>query len=240
MASSRLARNRLHLLTWAVLCFTLAPKAEAQVSGSSQPPVILTHKRATRLLVDQARPEYPPLAKLNYIQGRVRVELSVSREGKVARAHVLSGHPLLAAAVLKAVRRWLYRPLVVSSGAIPFLTTIDIDFSLQARKLRDFPARPLRDFSRQVRPPAVVACPKQAPRMTAMHLKLLLDDEGHIIDLEPLSDSTIDLDRVERILGRWSFQPAHWGNLAIPWYIEVEIPAVEPALHQAANDSNNP
>jgi TonB family protein len=240
MANSRLARNRLHLLTFVLVCFAVSPAAQAQMPDPPTLPLILNRKRATRLLIQQARPEYPPLAKLNYIQGRVRVELNVSREGKVARAHILFGHPLLAAAALRAVRQWIYRPLVASSGTIPFLTTTDIDFSLQTRNLREFPAQPVRDFNRQVKPPVVIARPKLTPQTTAMHFKLLLDDEGHVIDLEPLPESTVDLSRVKRMLGGWAFRPAHWGNLAIPWYIDVDIPMVESALHQVANDPTDP
>ena len=88
----------------------------SDAEGQQQLPV-LGAKEASRLLLNQVPPEYPALAKVNYIQGRVRVQLVISPGGTVARAHVLSGNPLLAAAVLNSVREWRYRPFVAMGGS---------------------------------------------------------------------------------------------------------------------------
>jgi TonB family protein len=240
MLNTGLSRNPLSLLALAALCLSGSSTAEAQVSDSSKSPVVIDHKRAAEMIVDQVKPEYPPLAKLNYIQGPVRVELKVSSKGRVARAHILSGHPLLAAAALEAIHQWVYRPLMTSSGAESFLTTVEVNFSLQARKIRDLPARPVRDFNRQVKPPAVVARPSEASSDSLMRLRLLLDDEGHVIDIDPLSGPPDDLNVAQRLLDHWAFRPAHWGTIAIPWYIEVEVPMADPPVHQSAADSARP
>jgi TonB family protein len=81
-------------------------------------------RQATRLLINRVDPAYPPLAKVNYIEGQVDIEMLVSDQGRVAWAHVLQGNPILAVPALRAVRRWLYRPLVTARGPAAFLTTV--------------------------------------------------------------------------------------------------------------------
>lgn len=237
MVNSRPSRNLLYILALAVICFGLTPVAKAQGPDPAKRPVVLGQKQAARLMVKQVKPAYPPLAKLNYIQGRVRVELAVSSQGKVAHAHILSGHALLAAATLEAVRQWIFRPLMTSSRPTPFITAVELHFALQTHKPHDVPATPVRDFDRQVKPPVVVTQPQAQSKAPIMHLRLLLDEDGHVIDVKMMSGSAGNLDMVQRALEGWTFRPARWGALAIPWYIEVKVPVGDAGVHQAAADS---
>ena len=118
----------------ALLCLLELPHAWAQRAEGEQQLPVLDAKKASRLLLDQVPPEYPALAKVNYIQGRVRVQLVVSAAGSVAGAHVLSGNPLLAAAVLNSVRTWRYRPFVAKGDSTSFATTVEVNFTLRLRK----------------------------------------------------------------------------------------------------------
>ncbi len=91
-------------LTAAVLwMITTVLVAQETAQGPHARLLVLNSREASRLIVDQVRPEYPPLAKVNYIQGPVRIQLLVARGGRVAEAHVIRGHPFLAAEALKAV-----------------------------------------------------------------------------------------------------------------------------------------
>jgi TonB family protein len=51
---------------------------------------------------DAFRPEYSDLAKRMRLSGSVRVEVTIAPDGKVTRAHVLGGHPVLAESAEKA------------------------------------------------------------------------------------------------------------------------------------------
>jgi hypothetical protein len=55
--------------------------ARAEPLGEEQHLPELGAKEASRLLLSQIPPGYPVLAKVNYIQGRVRVRLTVDTEG---------------------------------------------------------------------------------------------------------------------------------------------------------------
>ena len=66
-------------------------------------------------------PEYPEIARRMNISGTVKVELVVAADGTIKSAKVLGGHPVLADAVQKALRKWKYAP-----GASE--TTMQLDF----------------------------------------------------------------------------------------------------------------
>ena len=55
-------------------------------------------------------PVYPKAASDAHIQGDVKVETNVDRNGNVASVRVVSGPPLLRDAALDAAQRWRYRP----------------------------------------------------------------------------------------------------------------------------------
>ena len=61
-------------------------------------------------LVHRVEPGYPPLAKAAHIQGQVRLQAVISKQGTIENLQVLSGHPLLVMAAVQAVRQWRYRP----------------------------------------------------------------------------------------------------------------------------------
>jgi TonB family protein len=191
---------------------------------------------ATRLVLHQDAPEYPSVAKVNYVQGRVRMEVEVSREGRVVRAHVTRGNPILAASALAAVRRWAYRPLVTPAGPRPFLVDVEVNFVLHFKKVNRTPRDPESDLNRQVKPPEVVARPTgQDPDARAL-LHLLLNEEGQIIDSEVLKGTTAPLEAIRRSLRHWSFRPARWGAIPIPWYIDVDVPVNDLATRQSGGD----
>lgn len=52
----------------------------------------------------------------------------ISKTGAVQTLKLISGDPLLVPAVLKAVKRWRYKPLVVNGGRVAMDTEIDVHF----------------------------------------------------------------------------------------------------------------
>jgi periplasmic protein TonB len=75
-------------------------------------------------------PEYPPLAKMARIQGSVRLEAVISKDGTIQDLKVLSGHPLLVKAALDAVARWRYQPTLLNGEPVEVVTEIDVNFTL--------------------------------------------------------------------------------------------------------------
>jgi len=81
-------------------------------------------------LIRQVRPNYPPLAKQARIQGVVRFNAIISRDGTIQNLQMVSGHPLLVPAATDAVRQWVYKPTLLNGEAVEVQTQIDVNFTL--------------------------------------------------------------------------------------------------------------
>lgn len=81
-------------------------------------------------LIFQPRPVYPQLARQARIQGTVRLQALISKDGVIDNLTVLSGHPLLIPAALDAVRQWRYQPTMLNGRPVEVETTIDVTFTL--------------------------------------------------------------------------------------------------------------
>ncbi|MGD0212398.1 MAG: energy transducer TonB [Terriglobales bacterium] len=55
-------------------------------------------------------PAYPSLARNMALSGLVRVDVLVTPEGTAKTVEVRGGHPVLAQAVVNAVRNWKWEP----------------------------------------------------------------------------------------------------------------------------------
>ena len=81
-------------------------------------------------LVRQPRPVYPPLAKQARIQGVVKLNAIISRDGTIQNLSVISGHPLLVPAAMDAVKQWVYQPTLLNGEPVEVVTQIDVNFTL--------------------------------------------------------------------------------------------------------------
>jgi protein TonB len=81
-------------------------------------------------LVHMVKPQYPPEAKEARIQGLVRLNVQVAKDGTVEKIEVLEGHPKLADAAVEAVRQWVYEPVKVDGQPVTFKVDVDVNFTL--------------------------------------------------------------------------------------------------------------
>ncbi|HEV2710657.1 MAG TPA: energy transducer TonB [Edaphobacter sp.] len=82
-------------------------------------------------LISAPRPEYPPQARKDHIEGQVALQATISRSGSIQTLHVIKGPAALRGAAIDAVRSWRYRPYSEDGQAIKVATTIYVDFSLR-------------------------------------------------------------------------------------------------------------
>src|SRR3984893_4459604 len=76
------------------------------------------------------KPSYPPLAKQARIQGVVRLNAIIGKDGTIQDLKAASGHPLLVPAALEAVMQWLYKPTLLNGEPVEVVTVIDVNFTL--------------------------------------------------------------------------------------------------------------
>ena len=55
-------------------------------------------------------PEYPALAKQMNVTGKVKIETTISADGRVINTRVVGGSPLLVNAALAALKQWHFEP----------------------------------------------------------------------------------------------------------------------------------
>jgi periplasmic protein TonB len=73
-------------------------------------------------------PVYPLLALETRISGTVLIDAVIDERGNVVQAHVVSGHPLLIAAALRAVQQWKYEPTSLNGQPISVELQLQVHF----------------------------------------------------------------------------------------------------------------
>ena len=81
-------------------------------------------------ILHRVQPQYPDLARRARIEGVVQLHGIITRDGHIAQLRVLSGHPLLVAAALEAVRQWMYSPTLLNQQAVEVEAPIEVRFTL--------------------------------------------------------------------------------------------------------------
>jgi protein TonB len=82
-------------------------------------------------LTSQPRPYYPQEAKAAHIEGTVRMNVLVGKDGAVKDIAVVSGDPILSEAAVQAVWKWLYQPALLNGQAAEVVTEVDVNFNLK-------------------------------------------------------------------------------------------------------------
>jgi len=81
---------------------------------------------AQKNLITQVEPEYPPLAKAAGVHGTIRLSVVIDENGDVKDVKFISGHPMLAAAAVAAVRRSKYKPFEVDGKPAAVQTEVQV------------------------------------------------------------------------------------------------------------------
>ncbi len=230
-----MTRNLLSFLGLGVATVAMSVVAppSAFAGADKQLPVSINAQMAAHLVWKQDRPEYPALARVNYIHGHVIAQLFVAPDGRVAEVHVIAGHPFLALAVVKAVRRWIYHPYNPGGGPRAFSTTVEVNFELGSKAIGDLPPTPERDLNARVQPPELEDPPITGPGARHVQMVLLVDDSGKVADSRVISGPLEAVPAARRKVSRWTFHPARWGAMAVPWYVVTDV-GVESSTRQAS------
>jgi len=90
---------------------------------------IATGVQAAKLMFGP-KPAYPPLARAARVQGVVKLQAVIARDGLIKNLQVVSGPALLVTAALAAVQQWRYQPTLLNAEAVEVATEIDVNFTL--------------------------------------------------------------------------------------------------------------
>jgi periplasmic protein TonB len=81
-------------------------------------------------LIHRVDPRYPTLARQARVSGVVELAGIIGTDGHIRELKPLSGHPLLTAAALEAVRQWIYEPTRLNGEPVELIATISVTFRL--------------------------------------------------------------------------------------------------------------
>jgi TonB family protein len=82
-------------------------------------------------VVKKVQPEYPIEARENKIEGIVKLQVILRKDGSVTVQNVLLGDPVLSPAAIEAVRQWRYEPTLLDGKPIDLESTIEVTFTLK-------------------------------------------------------------------------------------------------------------
>ncbi len=95
-----------------------------------QKPIRVSSGVQAAKVIRKVNPTYPPIARQARIQGVVRLEAIIAKDGSIQNLRVIQGHPLLVQTALQAVRQWRYAPTLLNDQPVEVITYIDVIFKL--------------------------------------------------------------------------------------------------------------
>lgn len=81
-------------------------------------------------LLKRVAPVYPAIARSARIQGTVRFTATVDKYGKLQKIQFMNGPQMLVQAASDAVKKWVYRPMMLNGQPTEVITQIEVKFSL--------------------------------------------------------------------------------------------------------------
>jgi protein TonB len=118
------------------LASLVGPFGSAQNRDKPIEPVKIACPIPISRIAKRVPPEYPPIARQSLVQGKVRLRVTIGRDGKVKAISVISGHPLLIKASIDAVAQWEYKPLLINEKAVETETIITVIYELPKEEKR--------------------------------------------------------------------------------------------------------
>jgi len=106
----------------------------AQSVSVSDKPVRVKGSNQQTKLIKQVRPKYPAEAKAAGVQGLVRLEVVIGKDGTVKETKVLSGPEQLVPPALEAIKQWQWEPTTVDGKPVEVITQIDVNYKLPKSK----------------------------------------------------------------------------------------------------------
>ena len=77
------------------------------------------------------RPVYPEIARKAGIEGRVRLQVRLTRDGRIEVQKLLEGDPVLADAAIAAVKQWRGKPVWLDGKPVDVISTVSFEFHLR-------------------------------------------------------------------------------------------------------------
>src|SRR5712692_11197298 len=82
-------------------------------------------------LASSVKPDYPPMARLQRVEGDVVIQAEISATGSVGLLKVVSGPVILQQAAMEALRKWKYEPARLNDQPVALQVLVTIRFRIK-------------------------------------------------------------------------------------------------------------
>jgi TonB family protein len=198
----------------AALSLAMAQQASIGISDNVSKPT---------KLVKMVKPAYPAEAKAAGIQGAVKLELVVGKDGRVQSARTLSGPPELAGAATDAVKQWEYQPAVQNGEPVEFMVQVDVNFALGG----DPPTHVKGSDQQQklVKQPRPVYPPeaKAAGIQGRVRLRATIAKDGTVKALETLEGEPVLVTAAVEAVKQWEYKPTEVDGRPVEVITDIDV-----------------
>jgi len=114
---------------------SLSPGAESQLAPPPQAKLVLPWLGLSSGVIAGSRvsgevPEYPFLAKQQYLQGTVSLWAVIGKDGAIHNLEVIGGPPMLQESSVNAVKTWHHKPYLLNGKPVEVHTQINVVYRL--------------------------------------------------------------------------------------------------------------
>ena len=225
--------NARQILTVAALAsLYLAAAGAQQPEHPRAPQIIVSQSVADKSLLTKVEPDYPDSVRSKEIAGQIVIAFTISRDGDVAKAGVVSrdvagresvnvDDPELRLAAVAAVKQWKYRPYLLNGEPVEVATSVVLPFDFNRSASSGTPpatrtgvfARPVIDPKRaeELLTHKVEATYPQMARIAHIQgdavIYVLIDKQGHVAATKAQKGHPILIQAALDAVKQWEYQP---------------------------------
>lgn len=175
--------------------------------------------------INKVRPAYPPEAKEAKITGLVTLAVDITADGKVADVRVSSGHPLLAASAVEAVRQWEFEPAQKDGARVAATADINVNFTLEENPPDAMQVPGAEQQRRLVRQPKPAYPPDAKAQGISgkVRLRAIIDKAGMVRSVEVLSGEPMLVEASVEAVRQWQYEPTILNGEAVDVVTDIDV-----------------
>jgi len=109
---------------------TSAPPPSSTAKQDSPKPIRVGGAKQEENLIKKVMPKYPVEAKKKHVQGKVFLDVTISKEGRVESTRLVSGPALLVQSAVDAVKQWEYKPTLLNGKPVAVESEVLVHYTL--------------------------------------------------------------------------------------------------------------
>ncbi len=109
---------------------TSVPPQSSTAKQDSPKSIRVSGAKQEEKLTKKVMPKYPVEAKKKHVQGKVFLDVTISKEGRVESTRLVSGPPLLVQSAVDAVKQWEYKPTLLNGQPVEVESEVLVHYTL--------------------------------------------------------------------------------------------------------------